>query len=180
VTIGGEVAPLLYAGGGQVNAIVPFGLNMNTTSQVIIRQGTAYTAPMPIILAGANPAFFTTTGSGTGQGIIIRPDGNVAQPGTPAQAGDELTIYAAGLGPTNPGASAGDPATVMPLLWTAGTATMTIGGQPARVDFSGLAPGFAGLYQIDAAVPAGVHGDNLPVILFINGQQSPPVTMSVR
>ena len=180
VTIGGEPAPLLYAGAGQINAVVPFGLAVNTNTQVIVRQGNAYTAPMAITLAAANPAIFTTSGSGTGQGIIIRPDGNYAQPGTPAQAGDELLIYAAGLGVTNPQATDADPATATPLLYTAGAATLTIGGQPARVDFAGLAPGFAGLYQINAAVPTGVHGNNLPVVLSVGGQPGPPVTMVVQ
>ncbi len=180
VTIGGEPAPLLYAGAGQLNAVVPFGLAVNTNTQVIVRQGNAYTAPVPITLAAANPAIFTSSGSGAGQGIIIRPDGNYAQPGTPAQAGDELLIYAAGLGVTNPQATDADPATTSPLLYAAGTATMTIGGQPARVDFAGLAPGFAGLYQINAAVPAGVHGNTLPVVLSVGGQPGPPVTMAVQ
>lgn len=180
MTIGGEPAPLLYAGAGQINAVIPFGLPVNTSTQVILRQGDAYTTPVPITLAAANPAIFTTSGSGTGQGIIIRPDGNYAQPGTPAQAGDELLIYAAGLGATNPQATAADAATATPLLYAAGTVTLTIGGQPARVDFAGLAPGFAGLYQINAAVPSGVQGNTLPVVLSVGGQPGPPVTVAVQ
>ncbi len=180
VTIGGQPAPLLYAGSGQLNAIVPFGLPVNTNAQVIVRQGNAYTAPLAITLAPANPAIFTAAGSGTGQGIIIRPDGNIAQPGTPAQGGDELLIYAAGLGATNPEGPVNQAASASPLEYTVGTATLTIGGQPARVDFAGLAPGFAGLYQINAAVPAGVHGDTLPVVLSVGGQPGPPVTMAVQ
>ena len=36
-----------------------------------------------------------------------------------------------------------------------------IGGLPARVDFAGLAPGFVGLYQVNAVVPAGIpSGDD--------------------
>lgn len=180
VIIGGEPAPLLYAFSGQINAIVPFGLPVNTNTQVIVRQGNAYTAPLAITLAPANPGIFTVSGSGTGQGIIIRPDGNIARPGTPAQDGDELVIYAAGLGQTNPQATAGDASTSTPLEYAAGTATLTIGGQNARVDFAGLAPGFAGLYQINAAVPSGVHGDSLPVVLSVAGQPSPAITMAVE
>ena len=58
---------------------------------------------------------------------------------------------------------------------------VTIGGVPAQVDFSGLAPGFAGLYQVNAVVPAGVTpGNDVPVVLSVAGQTSPPVTMAVQ
>ncbi len=41
---------------------------------------------------------------------------------------------------------------------------MTIGGQSAAVDFSGLAPFFVGLYQVNARVPEGVAaGPDIPV-----------------
>ena len=46
---------------------------------------------------------------------------------------------------------------------------------------SGLAPGFVGLYQIDARVPSGVTpGNEVPVVVSIAGETSPPVTIAVR
>jgi uncharacterized protein (TIGR03437 family) len=58
---------------------------------------------------------------------------------------------------------------------------MTIGGLPAVVSFAGLAPGFAGLYQINATVPVGVTtGNNVPVVIQVAGQTSPPATMAVQ
>jgi adhesin/invasin len=54
-----------------------------------------------------------------------------------------------------------------------------IGGQQAQVSFSGLAPGFPGLYQINATVPAGLTG-NQQVTVSIGGQTSPAVTLPVK
>ena len=49
------------------------------------------------------------------------------------------------------------------------------------VAFSGLAPGFVGLYQIDAIVPGGVTpGSQVTVVVSIAGETSPPVTIAVR
>jgi len=57
----------------------------------------------------------------------------------------------------------------------------TIGGKVAEVLFSGLAPGFAGLYQVNAKVPADAPvGDAVEVQLEVAGQTSPPVTIAVR
>jgi len=51
----------------------------------------------------------------------------------------------------------------------------------AQVAFSGLTPGFAGLYQVNAVVPSGIAaGDTVPVVLSVAGQTSPAVTMAVR
>ncbi len=58
---------------------------------------------------------------------------------------------------------------------------MTIGGATRGVSFSGLAPGFVGLYQIDAIVPAGITpGNQVPVVVSIAGETSPPVTIAVK
>jgi uncharacterized protein (TIGR03437 family) len=38
-----------------------------------------------------------------------------------------------------------------------------------------------GLYQVNALMPAGVAaGNQVPVVLTVGGQSSPPVTMSAR
>ena len=59
--------------------------------------------------------------------------------------------------------------------------TVTIGGQPATVDFAGLAPGSIGEYQVNVVIPNGVTpGDNVPVVLTEGSQVSQPVTISVR
>jgi len=100
--------------------------------------------------------------------------------GQAARAGDFLQIYATGLGKAT---ASGDPngavlptgtvapANGNPLYKTIELPTITIGDIPAQVNFSGLAPGFAGLYQINLQVPAGVpFGDQIPIkITMANG-----------
>jgi adhesin/invasin len=60
--------------------------------------------------------------------------------------------------------------------------TATIGGQTAQVAFAGMAPGFAGLMQINIVVPEGVTpGDSVPLQIAVNGVASQAGTViSVR
>jgi len=48
-----------------------------------------------------------------------------------------------------------------------------IGGQQATVQFAGLAPGFVGLYQVNAYVPAGIGTGNQPITIAVGGVTSP-------
>jgi uncharacterized protein (TIGR03437 family) len=58
---------------------------------------------------------------------------------------------------------------------------VTIGGVPARVTFSGLAPGFVGLYQVNVQVPPGAPaGDAITAQLEIGGVTSNAVTIAIR
>jgi uncharacterized protein (TIGR03437 family) len=70
---------------------------------------------------------------------------------------------------------------VTPLSYLIRNATVTIGGVAAPEIFAGLAPGYVGLYQVNAQVPQGVAaGDGVPVIVSIGTAASNPVTISVR
>jgi uncharacterized protein (TIGR03437 family) len=51
-------------------------------------------------------------------------------------------------------------------------ANVTIGAVKAKVSFSGLAPGFVGLYQVNAVVPAGLASGNQPVVITVGGAKS--------
>ena len=49
------------------------------------------------------------------------------------------------------------------------------------VTYSGLAPGFAGLYQVNAQVPAGAPtGGTVAVAITIGGSTSNAVTIAVK
>jgi uncharacterized protein (TIGR03437 family) len=58
---------------------------------------------------------------------------------------------------------------------------MTIGGLPVTPSFAGLAPGYVGLYQVNAQVPSGVTpGNAVPVLMTVNGSVSNTVTVAVQ
>jgi adhesin/invasin len=84
------------------------------------------------------------------------------------------------LGAVSPGVVSGAATPLSPLVNAVNSVTVTIGGQPAEVKFAGLTPGFAGLYQVNAVVPAGVSGNAVPVVLQVSGQTSTSVAMAVR
>jgi uncharacterized protein (TIGR03437 family) len=81
----------------------------------------------------------------------------------------------AGKGPPSPE----NPATPVPATVEIVPPGVTL-RKNATVNFAGLAPGFVGLYKVNAVVPAGVTGDSVPVVLGAYGQSSPSVTISVR
>jgi uncharacterized protein (TIGR03437 family) len=59
--------------------------------------------------------------------------------------------------------------------------TLTIGGVNASIAFAGLTPGLTGLYQVNATVPPGITpGNQVPVVLSVDGAPGPPVTMAVK
>jgi uncharacterized protein (TIGR03437 family) len=55
---------------------------------------------------------------------------------------------------------------------------VTIGGLPSVVSFAGLAPTFAGLYQINVQVPSGLPSKSAQVIVQMNGVQSNITTLN--
>jgi uncharacterized protein (TIGR03437 family) len=59
--------------------------------------------------------------------------------------------------------------------------TVTIGGKAATVLFAGLTPTYAGLYQVNVAVPPGIQpGASVPVVLTMGPLSSPPVTIAIH
>jgi uncharacterized protein (TIGR03437 family) len=68
-----------------------------------------------------------------------------------------VEIYATGLGLVNGDHATGARAPLDRLIRTVGTPAVRIGGQAATVQFSGLAPGWGALYQVNALAPAGVN-----------------------
>ncbi len=181
VLIADQAVPLLMTNPQQINAIVPFGIDVNTTHQVLVQRGLTYGTPIEITVAAAQPAIFTKGGT---QGWIVDAKGNVVGLGNAATAGDSVTIFCTGLGEVSPAADAGSAGPPLPGAAAVNVVTATIGNVNAQVSFAGLAPTLVGMYQVQAIVPTGVTAaDAAPVSLTVQTlppQSSPAVTMAVK
>ena len=63
---------------------------------------------------------------------------------------------------------------------TVSTPQVNIAGIPATLSFSGAAPTFVGLYQVNVQVPAGVPSGTQDLQIIINGVPSNTVTIAVE
>jgi len=175
VLINGSPAPMLYASSSQINFQMPL-VGPGTASMSVERDGSG-SAPVGIVVAPSVPGIFAF---GENQGVIQNEDYTLNNPGNPARPGTPIIIWATGQGDVTPSVPAGQAAPANPLSYTISAPTATIGGLPAQVLFSGLAPGFVGFWQINAIVPANAPaGDDIPVQVVINGAASNTVTMAV-
>ena len=116
-------------------------------------------------------------GGGSGQGAIFDVDaeGNsvLADASNPASVGDVLVMYCVGLGTVKPAVTAGEAAPSNPPSKATELVTATMGGQPTIVQFAGLTPGYAGLYQVNMTVPSGIPpGPQVPVEVSVAGKSS--------
>jgi uncharacterized protein (TIGR03437 family) len=181
VLIGGHVAPLFYVSQNQLNALVPTGLKTNTTYQVLVQRGNTYSQPISVDVAASQPAVFQASGAAIGVAYRGTDPGFLVSTSAPITAGDFLVLYCAGLGPTNPPVDDGVASPFSPLAQTTSPVTVSIVGQSASVQFAGLAPGFVGLYQVNAIVPPGITpGSAVPLLLSVAGQTGPPSSIAVK
>jgi uncharacterized protein (TIGR03437 family) len=120
-------------------------------------------------------ALYTVPLSTYSPGIFAVTDGvtnAVISAASPARRGGSLVIYANGLGPVTVPQSSGDPASSTQLTYTNTQPTVTIGGSTAPPIFSGMAPGFVGLYQVNVTVPSDAPTGTQPLKLSIGGRDA--------
>lgn len=182
VALAGEPLPLLFTSGAQVNVVLPYDLPVNSTQQLVVQNGTAISIPQTVVIAPAQPAVFTQNGFGSGAALInvYKADGTVLPNNSPVEAGYVITLYASGLGAVKPSVAAGTQAPATPLSHTVDPVTVNIGKASGKVLFAGLAPLYAQLYQVNVQIPAGLPSGDATLTLSVSGQQSAPVTITVK
>jgi len=174
-------APLFYASGGQVNLQVPWELAGQTQASLTASLNGQTSARIAVGIAPFAPGILAVNGQGTGPGAVLDSSYRLVDASNPAIAGSTyVLIYCTGLGAVTNQPATGYPAPSNPLAATATTPTVTIGGVPAYVLFSGLAPGTVGLYQINAQVPANTPaGRSVPLVISMSGAASNKVSLAV-
>jgi len=180
--------PLYFGSDGQYNIQIPWQLPDVEVHQLQVRLGATISEAQPFETALYSPGLFSADGTGTGQaaaliagsgGILAAPSGYV--PGArPVRPGEYLMLFANGLGPVLDTPAPGSAAPAFPLSVSLTQPVVRLNGEPIPVVFSGLAPGFVGLYQVNVKIPNGVQPDDAALIdIEIGGVRSRSLTVAV-
>lgn len=164
VSVNGVPAPLYYVSPTQVSLIVPFGTNTSTASIQLTNNGVQSNAISQFVNL-TTPGLFSLTANGLGYGAIEHAiDGSVVTASHPAKAGENISMFLAGLGAVSPAITTGQggPYTE-PLSRTTNNISVKIAGRPATVLYQGLAPYLAGLYQMNVTIPAATPAGDATV-----------------
>jgi minor extracellular serine protease Vpr len=168
---------ITYLSPTQVNLQVPWELQGQTEARVKVIYDYINGNVVTIPLADYSPAFFEV---GSGAVAALDTGYQLVSASNPTGAGKVVMLYANGLGPVTHQPASGEPAPYSPLAETRSVPVVTIGGKQAVVSFSGLAPGFAGLYQVNVTIPGGLTAGNQPVTVAIGGRTSKTSYIAVQ
>ena len=189
VVMGGLIAGLIYVSPTQINFVVPYELAQGTFTIFVGRNSLA--GPLlKVQVYTAAPAFFTWRGN---LGIAVHLDGSLISPEKPAKGGEIVVLFVTGLGRVSPDTGSSRIASLPVSLYPTAQLQVVLGGIPVpapNVLYAGLAPNYAGLYQVNVRLPAVLpassdirvvaYGQNSPgpVILPLDVPVAPPVQIA--
>ncbi len=161
VTIGGLPAAIFYVASTQISAIVPYGLTVGSIAAIQVNNNGSMSNIVTNYVANTAPGVFTQSQNGIGYGEIehlgignsVSTPGSVVTTTNPAIEGETLAAYLTGLGAVTTPITDGAAGPATPDA-TTNTIGVDFSGVAGTNDFSGLAPGYSGLYQLNLSIPA--------------------------
>jgi len=155
LTVNGSAIPMFFASPGQINAQLPVRVDGHVPLTLYTPGGVSDDYYLDLLPAA--PAIFLsgTAGPLTNIPVVVKAGNQqLVTPSNPIHSGDEISIYAAGMGATSPEVAAGASSPSSPLALALIAPDVRLGGVPLAVSYAGLAPGQVGVYQINARAPA--------------------------
>ncbi|HTR35414.1 MAG TPA: IPT/TIG domain-containing protein [Bryobacteraceae bacterium] len=171
VMINGRPAPIYYVSATQISVIVPYFTESVAQIQVVNNGAKSNIVTQFVGMTSAG-IFTNNPVGGTGYAAALHPDYSLITTSSPAQIGETVAVYLTGMGAVTPSVADGVAAPISPLSMTTTTPYVLLWdatGNPVQatnVTFSGLAPGFAGLYQIDFTIPSGLASGDASLEIF--------------
>ncbi len=177
ITVGGIAAPIHAVanvkGQEQVNFQAPFEIRGRTTADVVVTRDGAASAAATVTVADLQPGVFS--------GVVVHnADFSLVTQERPLIAGEYAFVYAAGLGTVSNQPATGAASPSLALAATVEQVRVTIAGAPCAVSFAGLAPTFAGVYQVNFQVPQNLPSGTQDLVVGIAATASPAIRVPVR
>ena len=161
ILVDGNPVPLYYVSPGQVNLQLPLELSTNQKHSVLAFFNSIPAIPDSITIAPATPAILVSGGAAIAQ----RADGSFFSSAALAKPGDPVVFYLIGMGATNPAVPTGQASPGSPLSNVTLAPVVTLNGESVTPFFTGLTPGFVGLYQMNIIVPSDAQSGALPLTI---------------
>jgi uncharacterized protein (TIGR03437 family) len=180
VTVAGVRAPINFVSPTQINFVIPYQIAPGLHSVVVAGVlGSVTLATGTVRVINAAPGVFKLDEATPPRGAILNQDNSLNAQNRPAIRGQAIQIFATGHSTLSQQIADGAAGPV-PVVTTQVAPQVFIGGVECTVEFSGLAPGFAALWQINARIPQlSFLSGKLPVQVFMNGVDSNEVTIYV-
>ena len=173
VSINNLPCPIYYVTPTQISAIVPYEVASNKTglANIQVTNNGVVSNIVQMYLTDAEPGAFSVNQNGIGYAAALHASsGALITESNPAQAGEYISLFLTGLGPVTPGIADGGLGPTKPLstvdLNGAGNLAIFFNdydaqsiGNMGTIQFAGLAPGLAGLYQVNVQVPSSGLSD---------------------
>lgn len=179
VTMDNLPCPILHVSPTQLSVLVPYEVASNTTglANIQVNNNGVLSNVVQMYLSDSAPGAFSQTQNGIGFAAALHgATGQVITPSNPAQPGEYISVFLTGLGVVTPSIADGALGPLNPLgtsdIYNAGNLSIYFNdygpnggsaGNPGNIEYAGLAPGLAGLYQINVQVPTSglASGDDI-------------------
>ena len=173
-------ANFFFASPNQLNVQVPWELAGQKQATVKAIVNFTYSGEYTLPLATYSPGIFASTVGSQLVADALDQNNKVVTSANPVARGSIVQLFLNGLGPVNNQPASGYPAPADGSATTTTTPACSIGGDSATIRFSGLAPNFVGLYQVNAVVPSGIGTGLQPLNCSIGGVPTLTVMLPVQ
>jgi uncharacterized protein (TIGR03437 family) len=164
LSVNGVTVPLILVSSGQINAQLPF--TTEGKAQMVLRTPGGVSNNYNFTILPHAPSVFRSAGDSSIASIVRDANNETVSDANPVRQGDDLTIFATGLGRTSPAIEEGTAAPSDPLASALASPEVTLDGAPMALKYAGLKPGEVGVYQINVTVPGGVTpGASVPLTI---------------
>ena len=159
VFVNGQAAPVYLVSQNQISVLIPYEIagSYFGTFQVVVNGSKSNL--VTVYIDNTAPGIYTVTQNGTGEAAILHANQTPVSASSPAKPGETVIMFMNGLGPVTPQVADGVAAPGSPVSTSLEAEDIVVflyDGQdflPANVSFAGLAPGFAGLNQVNFTLP---------------------------